>query len=181
MPRYKFQIFADYHQFYLHDGNFDAAVADLEDIWTKASLGRKLAVAPGLIAEGTARPMTVPVEIEIRRGPPDDDLSRWDAVTEAGILVPSGELWLTSPTVMPGERIGVAPGCYLARVYYGGLSTLTSYLEGADHYKVTLWPVFQYSVRILKVGIRQSAAVHHEVQEGDNNRKKRIRRGISAR
>jgi hypothetical protein len=151
MPRYKFQVLADCNQFYLHDGDFDSDISEMEDLWTKESLRRKLVVATGLIGVGTARSMYVPVEVEVRRDPPpDEDLSRWDAVVESGILVPSGDLFVSSSALESDEQIEVAPGCYLARVYYGGLGTVTNDLEGDDHYKVALWPVFQYSVRILK-------------------------------
>jgi hypothetical protein len=36
MPRYRLQVFADYHQFYLHDGDFD--ISDLDELWTKEAL-----------------------------------------------------------------------------------------------------------------------------------------------
>ena len=150
MPRYKFQVLADCDCFFLHDGDFDYESVEPEDLWTRESSRTRLVVATGLIAVRTARHMYVPVEVEVLRDPPDEDLSRWDAVVESGILVPSGDLFVSSPTFSSDEGIKVAPGCYLARVYYGGLGTVTSGLEGEDHYKVALWPVFQYSVRILK-------------------------------
>jgi hypothetical protein len=150
MPRYKFHIMADHHQFYLQDGDFDPVAADLDELNTKELLRKWLVVAPGLIMVRTARPMMVPVEIQIRRDPPRDDLSRWDAVVESGIVVPSGVLYVKGSSEEFGEPLEVASGCHAARVYYGGLGTLTSYLEGNDHYKIALWPVFQYSVRVVK-------------------------------
>jgi hypothetical protein len=142
---------ADCNEFYLHDGDFDSDITEMEDLWTKESLRRKLAVATGLIGVGTARSMYVPVEVEVRRDPPPaEDLSRWDAVVESGILVPSGDLFVSSSALESDEQIEVAPGCYLARVYYGGLDTVKNDLEGDDHYKVALWPVFRYSVQVLK-------------------------------
>jgi hypothetical protein len=150
MPRYRFEVLADCHCFFLHDGDFDYESVEPEDLWTRESPRRRLVVATGLIAVRTARHMYVPVEVEVRRDPPAEDLSGWDAVVESGILVPSGDLFVSSPTFSSDEGIQVAPGCYLARIYYGGLGTVTNELEGDDHYKVALWPVFQYSVRILK-------------------------------
>ena len=93
-------------------------------------------MATGLIAVGTARDMYVPVEVEVRRDSPAEYLSRWDAVVESGILVPSGDLFVSNSSFQSDEGIEVAPGCYLARVYYGGLGAVTSGLEGDDHYKV---------------------------------------------
>ncbi len=151
MPRYKFQVMADGQRLYLHDGDFDFDAADdIEDLWTEAALRRKLMVANGLIGVATARSLYVPVEVEVRRDPPDENLSRWDAVVESGILVLSGDLFVSGSAFLSDEQLEVAPGCYLARVYYGGLGTVTSDLEGDDHYKVALWPVFRYSVQILK-------------------------------
>jgi hypothetical protein len=148
MPRYRLRVFPDYHQFYLHDGEVDPG--DFEEMWTEGSLRRRLFIAPGILAILTARNVTVPVEIEVPRAAPNDDFSRWDAVIESGILVPSGSLFVSAVTSESADQIDLAPGCYLARIYYGGLETVTSDLDGKDHYKVVLWPAFQHRIRVLK-------------------------------
>src|SRR6516162_6548858 len=107
MPRYRFEVLADCDCFFLHDGDFDYESVDLEDLWTRGSSRTRLVVATGLIAVRTARDMYVPVEVEVRGDPPDEDLSRWDAVVESGILVPSGDLFVSSSSFQSDEGIKV--------------------------------------------------------------------------
>lgn len=60
---YKFDLFADYFQFYLQD---EWAGGDSGEIWTEEAAARLLALAPGVIVVGAVRNITVPVTIEIR-------------------------------------------------------------------------------------------------------------------
>ncbi len=125
--------------------------ADFEELhWINDFEKKRLGVVPGLIAVRTARPMDVPVQVEVRRHAPKNDFSKWDAVVETGIIVPSGVLFVTGSSEQFGKRIEVTCGCYASRVYFGGLGTLTSHLEGKDYYKIVLWPIFEYSVRVIK-------------------------------
>ena len=58
MASHSFELFADYHQFYLQD---EGAAGDLSDAWTDAAVAQLLAVAPGVVDVGTVRDTTVPV------------------------------------------------------------------------------------------------------------------------
>jgi hypothetical protein len=152
---YQFSIFADYHQVYLEDSqartgeekDTDQRVAAL-DAWVAQLLNeqariRHLGVAPGVICILTARNMTVPVKVEVYTQAPPSDVEGWDQVVEASLEVPSGCLVVLGCTdyLPDAPRIAVEPGTYRARVYFGGIDTLSSDgLEGADHYQVALWP-----------------------------------------
>jgi hypothetical protein len=160
VARYKFRICPDNLLFFLEDGDFEAADFDIE-VLSEGLPKRRLAVLPGMIAVGTTSQMTVPVQIQVSHDRPKEDLSKWDAVVESGIVTPSGVLFLKGSGDAFGERIEVASGCYGARVYYGGQGT--SDLEGNDYYKIVLWPLFQYSVRVLK---RWKAARHYRGRKG---------------
>jgi len=148
VARCKFRICPDNGLFFLEDGDFEAADMDIE-VLSEGLEKRRLAVLPGMIAVGTASQMTVPVEIQVCRDQPKNDLPKWDSVVETGIVTPSGVLFLKGSGDAFGERIEVSSGCYAARVYYGGQRT--SDLKGNDYYKIALWPLFQYSVRVLKL------------------------------
>lgn len=136
---YQFQLFADYHQFYLEDENI---TQDDNEIWTAEACEKLLAIAPGRIAIGTARNMTVPVTVEIWDREPDEGRSDWDKINDCGIDIDSGKLVILGCTdyYPDAARIELPPGRYHARIYYGGLETLSNDgLDGDDHYKIVLW------------------------------------------
>lgn len=141
MAQYKYELLADYFQFYIQDEDVDV---DLSDSWTKEAVDNLLALAPGTIGIGTARNMTVPVTVEILDSALDtDDLSIWDQVNECSIEVGSGRIVIAGCTdyFPDSARISLAPGIYRARIYYGNLGALRKPgLEGGDHYKIVLWP-----------------------------------------
>jgi hypothetical protein len=140
MPRYEFDLFADYFQFFLQD---EEAEGDLSCSWTDEAIESGAALAPGTIGVGTARNMTVPVTIEVCDSAPDESFNEWDKVYECSIDVPSGKIVVAGCTDYwpDAARIEVAPGPYRARVYQGALDKLSENgLEGDDHYKVVLWP-----------------------------------------
>lgn len=152
---HEYQIFADYHQIYLEDSQvqvgagedsaervtaIDALVAQL---LSKEAEARHVGVAPGVVCVLTARTATVPLTVEVRFHPPSDDWGGWDRVVEASLDLPSGCLMIhgVSDYLASAPRMQVDPGTYRARVYFGGLDTLSpDELEGADYYRVVLWP-----------------------------------------
>jgi hypothetical protein len=137
--KYRFDLLADYHQFYVQD---ELAEGNLGDSWTPEATERLLALAPGTIGVGTVRNMQVPVEIEVRNGAPDEQLDGWDQVNECSIQVDSGRIVVAGCTdFFPNAaRIVVRPGSYRVRVYYGKLNSLSpDGLEGEDHYRMVLW------------------------------------------
>ena len=152
--RHEFELFADYHQFYLQD---EGAKGDLSDAWTPEAVDRLLAIAPGTIGVGTVRNMDVPVVVEVRDGEPPDDDAEWDQVNDCSLDAPTGRIVIAGCTdyFPDAARVEVAAGTYRARVFYGALSSLSEDgLEGDDHYKVVLWkgPLTSVAVRKRRSG-----------------------------
>ena len=139
MAMYEFKLFADYFQIYLQDEDVDG---DLSDSWNDYAADNLLAIAPGTIGIGTVRNMTVPVTVEIVDSQIDDSFEEWDQVNECSIVITSDKIVISgcSDYLPEAPRIKVTPGTYRARIFYGGLKTL-SYdgVTGKDHYKVVLW------------------------------------------
>ena len=136
MQKHKYELFADYFQFYLQD---EAADGDLSDSWTTEAVQRLLAIAPGAVGVGTVRNMNVPVTVEVLDGEPDRDVELWDHVTECSMQVPSGRVVIAgSMDHFPSAaRINVTSGTYRMRISYGALASLSDDgLEGQDHYRV---------------------------------------------
>ena len=150
MQQYKFELFADYFQFYLQD---EKAKGDLSESWTEEATQRLLAIAPETIGVGTVRNMNVPVAVEIHETEPTEDFDNWDHVVECGLNIPTGNIVIAGCTdcFPDAPRIKVKAGCYGARIFYGELDTLSEDgLEGGDHYKIVLWPASVSDVKILK-------------------------------
>jgi hypothetical protein len=157
--QYHFDVFADYHQVYLQDCAFIDELTRVEGrdsnaraneigmhvqaVLSPDAYARHLGVAHATLCILTARYVTVPLDVEIRAGPPGpEDFAGWDHVVEASLDLPSGCLVVRGPTDGPDEehRIGLARGLYRARVYYGGVYTVSAdELDGEDHYRVALW------------------------------------------
>ena len=139
MKSYKFNLFADYFQFYLQD---EEATGNLSDSWTDEAVKNLMAIAPGKIGVGTVRNMTVPVEVQICESEPKDTFDKWDKVNECTIETLSGKIIIAgcSNYLPEAKRIFVKPGNYRARIYYGNLKSLSEDgLDGDDYYKIALW------------------------------------------
>lgn len=152
MAEHHFELFADYFQLLLQDEEAELA-EHAAGLWKPEAFQRMLDVTPGAIYVGTARNMTVPLTVLVGDCAPPDDADGWDRVNECSIEVPSGRLVVTGVTdyFPDAARIGLAPGCYRARVYYGGLDTLSEdELEGDDRYRVVLWPAPYAEPAVLK-------------------------------
>jgi hypothetical protein len=150
MQQHKFELFADYFQFYLQD---EKAKGDLSESWTEEATQRLLAIAPETIGVGTVRNMTVPVSVEIHDAEPTEGFDKWDHVVECSLNIPTGNIVVAGCTdyFPDATRIKVHAGCYRARIFYGALDTLSENgLEGDDHYKIVLWPASVSDVKILK-------------------------------
>ncbi len=140
MAKHHFKLLADYHQFYIQD---EAAEGDLSDSWTEDATNRLLATAPGTVGVGTARNMTVPVDIELLDAERHESFDGWDQVNECSIQIKSGTIVVAGCTdyFPDAARIKIAPGVYRVRIFYGKLDKLSDDgLEGEDHYRVVLWP-----------------------------------------
>ena len=150
MSTYTYQLFADYHQFYLQD---ESASGDLSQAWTDQAVADLLALAPGTIGVGTVRNMVVPVRVRIVLSSPPFELDLWDHVVECDIDVPTGRLVIAGCTdyLPDAARILVEPGHYRVRINYGGLDTLSEDgLEGSDRYELVLWRAAASGKQILK-------------------------------
>ena len=146
--RRRYEIFADYHQFYLwdHDESPSPAV-DYSD----EDVERRIKAAPHLVVIQPERNMSVPVEVEIAGEAPEPCLDDWDHVAEASLDLPSGRLEIHECTGGSVDILAVARGPYRVRACHGGLGTLSDNgLDGADHYRVILWPAPMAPVAVLK-------------------------------
>lgn len=155
MSAIELTLFADYFQFYLQD---ESAQEGLADSWTDEATNRLLAVASGSIGVGTVRNMDVPVTIEVLEVEPALDAEKWDHITQCSIDVPTGKLVIAGCTDYFPEatRIDVSPGTYAARISYGALDTLSEdRLDGADHYRVQLWPGSSALPMVVKQRVAQ--------------------------
>lgn len=144
----RYEIFADYHQFYLWDhGEMPDAALD----YSEDDLQRRVKTAPFLVVIQPERNMSVPVELDILDGPPDEALGLWDHVVEASLDLPSGRLEIHECTGGSIDVLSVAPGTYRVRACFGGLTTLTDdRLDGEDHYRLVLWPAPAAPLAVIK-------------------------------
>lgn len=146
--RRRYEVFADYHQFYLwdHERAPDTAL-DYDD----EDCRRRIKAAPFLVVIQPERNMVVPVELEIAEGPPGDPLDGWDHVAEASLDLPSGRLEIHECTGGSLDILSIAPGCYRVRAHHGGLDTISEDgLDGDDRYRLVLWPASPGPVVVLK-------------------------------
>jgi hypothetical protein len=135
-----FQIFADYHQFYLEDEtspHHPDKAWDLENV----AFNRMLGVSEKLVAIGTARYETVPVSVEFHDAEPPLELEKYSRVNECSLEVTSNKLILSGCTeyLPDAARIEVEPAIYRVRVLYGNLETVKDDWEGEDFYVLQLW------------------------------------------
>ncbi len=148
---FKYDIFADYHQFYLQDD--DQSFGDLSQAWTDEATDRLLAVAPHVIGVGTVRNMTVPVSVVVHESQPGIDQDEWDHITMASLRVDSGRIVVAGCTdyYPDAARIEVRPGIYEAIICYANLASLSAdALEGKDYYHVHLFPGHEIQATTIK-------------------------------
>lgn len=150
MVSHKFNLFADYFQFYIQD---EQSKGNLSERWTEEAVKNMLALAEGIIGVGTVRNMIIPVEVAIWESEPTDNITKWDKINECDINIPSGKLVVTgcADYFPEAKRIVVKSGLYRARIYYGNLNSLSEDgLYGDDYYKIALWLSDDTSVHIIK-------------------------------
>jgi len=138
----RFNLYADYHQFYVEDEQSAAETAAAPDFWNARALADGLASARDMMAIGTARYGNVHVEIEVCDNEPPNDSDDWNHIVEAAIEIPSGVIIVRGCTEGhdTAQRFPVAPGTYQARVCYSGLDVEEPDAEdGDDHYRLVLW------------------------------------------
>ena len=152
MKSHRFELLADYSQFYLQDD--EQQLGNLSEAWTEEAVDRLLAVAPGVVGIGTVRSMRVAATVEVHETEPEADLQAWDHIAECDLEVKTGRIVVAGCTdyFPDAARIAVRPGLYRARASYGGLGSVSEDgLEGDDHYRVQLWPApTPGGVRLIK-------------------------------
>lgn len=148
--KHEFELFADYHQFYLQD---EQASGDLSDSWTEQAHIDLFALALGTIGIGTASDMDVPVTVEVHNSEPENVFEEWDHIIECSIDIPSGKIVVAGCTdyFPDAARISVDPGVYQVRVFYAGLDSVSADCsESNDRYQVALWPGQAIDPQVIK-------------------------------
>lgn len=142
-------VFADYNSFVVQD---ESARFEPGRAWTRALLTNLIATAPGAVGVGTARRVTVPVILDIRSTPPDNDFDEWDHVTQASLTTDTGRILVSmfdySDTI---PRTTIPAGTYTVRIYSKGFRTISSDgLHGDDLYRILMWPGPTQEAEVLK-------------------------------
>jgi hypothetical protein len=148
VQRKAFELFADYHQFYLWDRGMDPKAP--ED-YTDDDVRRRIKTGLHTVVIQPERNMMVAVEVEIHDSEPDYDPEEWDHIAEASLHLPTGHLQIEQCTSGIVGDFRVEPGWYRVRSFHGGLGTIDETgLEGDDHYLAVLWPAAFSELRIIK-------------------------------
>ncbi|QBD76953.1 hypothetical protein EPA93_13445 [Ktedonosporobacter rubrisoli] len=150
LASYSLNLCADYYQIHIEDEEFDD---DFPDDWGNQLVTNKIAVAPGIVGVGTARNMTVPIQLDLLDRGSEDEFDSWDHVVEASLDVPSGKIAILGCTAYfpDATRISVKPGSYRVRIYSRGLAGLSKDgLEGDDYYHIVIWSQAYSPTSVLK-------------------------------
>ncbi len=143
-----YNIFADYHQFYLMDAK---EYPNAPEDWSDEDVRRRIKAEKYIVVIQPERNMTVPVDLEIVGSMPDDDFENWNHVAEASLDLPSGKLLIEECGGGIIDTIVLSPNSYRIRAYYGDLDKLSfDGLEGKDHYKIIMWQAPFEDVKVLK-------------------------------
>lgn len=146
--RRRYEIFADYFQFYLWDREMEP---EAPTEYSDEDVKRRLKTGRNVVVIQPARNMDVPVDLEILDAAPPDDFADWDHVAEASLELPSGKLQIHECTGGPIDDLDLEPGTYRIRAYFGRLADLSSDgLDGNDYYRVAMWRAPFQPVRVLK-------------------------------
>lgn len=148
LHRKVFEVFADYHQFYLWDrGMNPEAPVDYDD----NDVERRIKTGLHVVVIQPGRNTTVPVEIEIHDSEPAYVVDDWDHIAEASLEIPTGQLEVHECTGGPVAEFAVTPGWYRVRSFHAGLGTIDDGgLSGCDRYRVVLWHALPAELRVLK-------------------------------
>lgn len=148
VQRKAFDVFADYHQFYLFDPGADFRIPDT---YTAEDCLRRVKTGPHTLVIQPERNMTVPVAVEIYDHDPGFDPAAWDHIAEASLHLPTGQLTVNECIGLLSVGFEVPPGWYRVRSLGGGFGTIDRFgLEGGDHYLAVLWPAPPADVRVVK-------------------------------
>ncbi len=143
-----YEIFADYHQFYLMDAEQTPRAP--ED-WTKDDVQRRIKADKYIVVIQPERNTTVPVELEILDGASKENFENWDHIAEASLELPSGKLQIGECCGETKDVLFLPSGSYKVRAFYGNLDALSfDGLNGDDHYKIVMWQASLEDVKVVK-------------------------------
>lgn len=108
--REELRVFADYHQFYLWDGVISP---DAPETYTDEDVARRIKTGQYVVVIQPERDLEVPVTIEVHDQEPVCDLTAWNHVAEASLLLPNGALQIHECTGGPVTNIAVVPGTFV--------------------------------------------------------------------
>lgn len=145
---HKFQVFADYHQFYLMDASIKPNIP--EEV-TEQDMLRRLRAAPHIVVFHTESAAHVPVEVVFVSEPTEAEGS-WEHQAAFSLSLPSGTAALCGCTdfVPDCPRITTAPGSYSGHAYFAGSTS------GDERYCLVLWPAT--TQQVIPSGLSRKAA-----------------------
>ena len=97
MSMHAFELFADYHQFYVWDAGVNPSAPEN---YTEEDIRARVKVGPNVVVIQPIRRTTVPVELQIGPDDPGFDPSRWDHVAECHLELPTGALQVPRPSAV---------------------------------------------------------------------------------
>lgn len=153
--QFKFELFADFHQFYVMDAGINPQAPD---IWTNADVSHRALAADHIVVICPIRNMTVPVTLELYEAEPNIDLAPYDHAVRCSLDLPTGQLQVHECTGGETLRQAVTPGLYAVLALYSGLNTIDEMgLEGDDAYRLVLWPTSaEAPLTVLKMWVEPS-------------------------
>jgi hypothetical protein len=137
---HKFEVFADYHQFYLMDAGIEPHIP--EEV-TEEDMLRRLRTAPHIVVFHTESAAHVTVEVAFVSEPTEAEAA-WEHQAAFSLSLPSGTVALCGCTDFVPEcsRMTVAPGSYSGHAYFAGST-------GSDErYCLVLWPAATQRLRL---------------------------------
>lgn len=144
----QFKVFADYHQFYLQDGEvFPDAPTD----WTDQDVQCRAKAEANVVVICPLRNMEVAVELRVLDVAPTMNLAGVDHAVLCALDLPTGTLQIHECTGGECLRLQVVPGIYRVLAEFIGLDTISADgLDGSDRYRLTVWPGATTPLTVLK-------------------------------
>lgn len=135
---FDFDVFADYHQFYIQDGQ---VLPDAPTNWSDEDVQRRTKVAENVVVVCPLRNATVPVQLKVQDVAPQMDVEHIDHAVQCSLHLPSGVLQVHECTGGEVLRHEVSPGHYGVLVEFSGLTSISDDgMDGEDTYRITVWP-----------------------------------------
>jgi hypothetical protein len=164
MRTHLFELFADYHQFYLWDAGCSPQAPEQ---FSEDDVLRRVKTAPHVVVVQPIRAAMVSVRLLVTDKPrsshvrnhrasrpyssPLLDLQKYDHVVDCGIELPTGGLQVHECTGGPLFDAAVAPGNYCVRVMFENLGSVSEDgSDGGDTYTLVIWPGIAGELRVLK-------------------------------